>query len=188
MRTRFNETKLTQAAAYLLKLHGGEMKYIKLVKLLYLADRRSLLERGRTITKDHYVSMDHGPVLSIMLNLIQGSYRETDGTWAKTISTSNYDVVLNDAVGSLSIDNLSRAEIAILDGVYDEYGHWYRWTLIDEVMHKLPEWHHPAGSIIPIDYKDILRAGGLSESQQSLIEQEWDHLSDFDLMIAESSH
>jgi hypothetical protein len=33
----FNERKATEAAAYLLKLRGGRMSYMKLIKLLYLA-------------------------------------------------------------------------------------------------------------------------------------------------------
>ena len=36
---RFNEVKATQAAARLLRNRGGRMKYLKLIKLLYLADR-----------------------------------------------------------------------------------------------------------------------------------------------------
>ena len=70
MRLPFNEKKATQAAAYLLRLRGGRMSYMKLIKLLYLADRISLNRRGRPITTDRYVSMDRGPVLSRTLNLI----------------------------------------------------------------------------------------------------------------------
>jgi hypothetical protein len=52
----FNEKKAAQAAAYLLKLHGGKMDYRKLLTLLYLADRKLLAERGRTITGDEFVN------------------------------------------------------------------------------------------------------------------------------------
>src|SRR6266436_1981672 len=69
MRVRFNERKATQAAARLLKLRGARMSYMKLIKLLYLADRTALLRWGRPITTDNFVSMDRGPVLSRMLDL-----------------------------------------------------------------------------------------------------------------------
>jgi uncharacterized phage-associated protein len=46
------------------------MSFLKLIKLMYLADRRALLEQGRSITFDRYVSMDHGAVLSQTYNLI----------------------------------------------------------------------------------------------------------------------
>jgi len=66
----FNERKATEAAARLLKLRGGTMSYMKLIKLLYLADREALLRWGRPISTDRYVSMDRGPVLSHVLNLV----------------------------------------------------------------------------------------------------------------------
>ena len=38
----FNQPKATQAAARRLKSRGGRMSYMKLIKLLYLADREAL--------------------------------------------------------------------------------------------------------------------------------------------------
>ena len=44
MKEALQEEKITQAAAYLVQKRGqGFMSYMKLVKLLYLADRESLL-------------------------------------------------------------------------------------------------------------------------------------------------
>jgi uncharacterized phage-associated protein len=70
MRLRFNEAKATQAAARLLRNRGGTMSYMKLIKLLYLADREALASWGRPITTGNYVSMDKGPVLSHVLDRI----------------------------------------------------------------------------------------------------------------------
>jgi uncharacterized phage-associated protein len=69
VRLRFNEAKATEAACLLLRLRGGKMSYIKLIKLLYLLDRTSLLRWGRPVTTDRYVSMDQGPVVSQVYNL-----------------------------------------------------------------------------------------------------------------------
>src|SRR5450756_2974830 len=52
---RFREERTTQAAAYLLRLRGGRMSYMKLIKLIYFADRRALLELVRPITFDQWV-------------------------------------------------------------------------------------------------------------------------------------
>lgn len=187
MRIRFNEAKVTQAASYLLKLRGGRMKYIKLIKLLYLADRKSFVERGRTISTDCYVSMEHGPVLSVTLNLIQGSHRETDKTWAKAISTvEDFDVKLNDPNGEICVDELSRADIETLDAIYAQFGHWNRWRLIDDVMHKLPEWRNPGNSMIPIRYREILQASDLPENEQALIAKQWDNLSEAQDLLTDS--
>jgi uncharacterized phage-associated protein len=46
------------------------MAYIKLIKLLYLADREALLRWGRPITTDRHVSMPKGPVVSQIYDLI----------------------------------------------------------------------------------------------------------------------
>ena len=70
MRFCFDEEKTAQAAAYLLWKFGRRHNVMALMKLLYLADRKALIERGHPITGDHMVSMPHGPVLSETLELI----------------------------------------------------------------------------------------------------------------------
>ncbi|HTH08426.1 MAG TPA: Panacea domain-containing protein, partial [Acidovorax sp.] len=64
----FNERKAAQAAACLLHKAGGSLSVLKLMKLMYLAERRSLKKYGDTITGDAFVSMPHGPVLSMTYN------------------------------------------------------------------------------------------------------------------------
>ena len=67
----FDERKAAQAAAHLLRRHGSSMPYIKLIKLLYLADRQSLIETGYTITGDQLVAMSDGPALNRVLFFIE---------------------------------------------------------------------------------------------------------------------
>ena len=68
---RFNIEKTIQAIAALLHFHGSkEMSYLRMLKLLYLADRECLQETGRPITGDRVVAMEHGPVLSSVYDLI----------------------------------------------------------------------------------------------------------------------
>lgn len=161
MHLQFDETKATQMAAYLLRLRGGQMHYIKLIKLMYLADREALLRWGVSITRDRYVSMDNGPVLSRVLNLITDDRAKP--VWSEFISAplGEYEVkLLRDA----PTDALSRAEEKLLDEIFGTYGHRNRWELIENVMHKLPEWQNPNKSIIPIAIRDILKAGGESDN------------------------
>ena len=88
IKMRFNEVKATQAAARILRNRGGRMSYMKLIKLLYLADREALARWGRNITTDNYVSMPHGPVLSHVLDLItdQPNPFLAETFWARHIS------------------------------------------------------------------------------------------------------
>ena len=47
------------------------MSYLKLIKMLYFLDREALLRWGRPVTTDRYVSMDNGPVVSRIYDLIR---------------------------------------------------------------------------------------------------------------------
>jgi len=170
MNLRYKQERATQAAARLLKLRGGSMSYLKLLKLLYLADRKALLEHGRPITYDRYVSMDHGPVLSQTYDLILGE--QSPGTrsyWREYISEpANYEVSL---LGDAPNGELSAAQERILDDVFEEFGRMGRWEIV-ELMHTLPEWEDPRGSSIPIAIRDVLRALGIDDDQAEAIEED----------------
>jgi len=182
VRLCFNERKATQAAAHLLRLRGGRMSYMKLVKLLYLADREALLSWGRPISTDRYVSLDRGPVLSRVLDLAtDGEDPGTPSIWAASITEpSNYEVELKAEAGD---DELSEAEIQLLDKVFAEHGRKSRWELV-KLTHTLPEWIDPHGSAIAISYRDILKAGGKSDLEIAAVEDELDELAETDLLLA----
>ena len=158
----FDEAKATQLAARILSKRGGQMHYIKLLKLMYLVDREALLRWGIPVSTDKYVSMDNGPVLSRVLNLITEEMPKPQ--WSQFISPpmGDYEVTL---LNPPQTDRLSRAEEKLIDEVYEKYGHWNRWKLIEDVMHKFPEWEHPQGSSKPLPIRAILKAGGESEEE-----------------------
>ena len=57
----FREDKATALAAAFLERAGGELEYLKLLKLMYLAERESLRVLGSSLMEDTFVSMKHGP-------------------------------------------------------------------------------------------------------------------------------
>lgn len=158
---RFDEEKATQAAALFLKLRGGRMHYLKLIKLLYLADRAALLDWGVPVTSDRYVSMNHGPVLSEVYNLITDDRPKP--VWAQFVSApmGEYEVEL---LQEAPTDRLSRAEEHLIQNIFEQWGHSSRWDLVNHV-HTLPEWKDPKGSTLPIHIRDILKAGGEDETE-----------------------
>lgn len=176
---KFDEAKATEATAYLLAMRGGQMHYMKLIKLLYLADREALHKWGVPITTDTYVSMDHGPVVSTIYDLIRGKY-ETP-TWRAHISPpmgdANKEVSL---IKEKKLSRLSRAEEKVLREVFEKYGRWNRYTLRDFVMHTLPEWKDPEGTSIPIPLAEILKAGGDEAADIEAIEKELNAIGDAD--------
>ncbi len=148
------------------------MSYLKLMKLLYFADRQALLELGRPISYDMFVSMPQGPVLSRTLDLMTAEPEpgvDRRSYWHTIISEPrNYEVsLLREDVPS---DQLAAAEEAILDGVFQKYGRLSRWELRD-LSHKLPEWRDPQGSCVPIRIKDILVQQGMNERDALAIEE-----------------
>lgn len=156
MKPKFRENKVTEAAALFLKYRGGKMHHLKLMKLLYLAEREALVRWGRPIVYDSYVSMKLGPVLSQTYSLFMGESRES-GIWGKAISSpSNYEVTILEDPG---VKSLSKAEEELIKEIFEKYGSMDRWSISD-LSHDLPEWEDPNGSTIQIEYKDILQGAG----------------------------
>ncbi|RLT35059.1 MAG: DUF4065 domain-containing protein [Chloroflexi bacterium] len=176
----FDERKTAQASAYLLSLQGGEMPYMKLIKLLYLADRQSLVESGYPITGDRLVSMDFGPVLSRVLTFIQYG---TSAAWRQYIAGPvNYDVQL---ASPADTDQLSPYEIEVLDSVNERFGNLDQWQLV-KYVHTLPEWEDPEGSMLPIDVRVILREAGKSDDEIRKVSSQVEAIHSFRSMYAAS--
>ena len=178
---RFNERRATEAAAKFLMLRGGRMSYLKLIKLLYLLDREALLRWGRPVTTDRYVSMGNGPVVCRIYDLIREEPAPgADPIWRQFISApNNYEVSL---MVELETDELSSAEESLIGEIFAKYGKLSRWDLVN-LSHELAEWQDPKGSAIPIEYRDILRAGNKTESEIAAIESELEALAAAEAML-----
>lgn len=162
---RFDEAKATQVASVVLQMRGGRMHYIKLLKILYLIDREALNRWGIPVTTDSYASMDHGPVVSNIFNLITDD--KPKPFWSTCISApmGDYEIELLHTNAPISTEKLSRAEEKLIVEVYKEFGYRNRWDIIHNYMHKLPEWKNPDGSSIPIHLRQILEALGEDQDQ-----------------------
>jgi uncharacterized phage-associated protein len=171
MGIRFDEAKATQAAAYVLSLFPDKKThYFHLIKLLYLADRQALLQRGIPITTDTFAAMKHGPILSTIYDLIKKKGNPKP-IWSQYISEPSFLKLIR-LVKPAPTNKLSRAEEKILKAVFNQYGRWYRFKLRDYVMHKLPEWKDPGETSIPISIAQILRAGGEDDDHINAIQAE----------------
>jgi uncharacterized phage-associated protein len=153
IRLVFNERKATQAAAYLLQLGGGSMDRVRLIKLLYYADRKMLLECGRTITGDAMVSMKHGPVLSRVYDFIKENPLASSIEWSAFIGNrGSHEIFLKEPA---PMDELSQYDVSLLDSIHSEYKHLSTWRLRDS-SHDLPEYTKTDGPAIPIRLEAIL--------------------------------
>ena len=162
MLAHFDFQKTLQASAYLLKKANKSMPYLKLIKLLYIADKEMLLEHGIVITCDQYYAMPHGPVLSTTYDLIKGTGLPESSTWRTYIITDNYQVKL---VNDPGIEDLSEADTDMLDQVYDKYGQWTS-NRIENLTHDFTEWkNRPAAVSTSVLFtpEDILRENGCED-------------------------
>jgi uncharacterized phage-associated protein len=165
----FHVEKVAQAAAVLLKCEESRrMGRLRLLKLLYIADRERLQECGRPITGDRAAAMDHGPVLSQTCNLIKGEDVLTP-QWEQHIrSVSKRDVAL---IVDPGVGKLTRKEIAKLHEVSKRYEDWEDYQ-IAEYTHEFPEYKKnipAAGSSKRIPLEDLLEATGLTGIKDQLL-------------------
>jgi uncharacterized phage-associated protein len=176
-----NEKKAAQAGAHLLVRNNGTMNYMMLVKLMYLADRTTLIERGQTITGDEMFALPKGPVLSTVLDWIsEGSpLSAPQPAWFEYISIpENYSVSLKKA--NPEVDELSDYELQVLDNVYDRFGKMNRWDLVKLLHDALPEWTDPQGSSFRIAPEKILEAAHRTPEEISRIARRAHELEVFD--------
>lgn len=155
----FDAPATVEAATYLLQKAGGRLNYTVLLKLLYLADRASLVRWSCPITGARPCNMDNGPVLSECLNLIKEQpYTPGLDIWKEYISRIDYDVQLK---AYADFGELSRASREILDDVYSRFGHYTYLQIIDYCHERLPEWKDPHGSREWLDLAAILRGANV---------------------------
>jgi uncharacterized phage-associated protein len=163
---RHNLEKTIEAAAVLLRTDRTQrMNYMKLLKLLYIADRESIKETGRPITGDHVVAMERGPVLSRTLDLIRGLDARSD-QWSRFIEEDHHYVKLIESPGR---GHLCRADIQTLERVAGRFEDYDEWDMV-EYTHTLPEWlKNKSGTASrPIPLGDILSALGMADKEQDI--------------------
>lgn len=165
----FNEKKAAQAAAFFLFQARQPMSVLKLMKLLYLAERRSFERHGSPMIGDRLVSMPHGPVLSVTYNHMSGELESTEGGWDSWIADrAGHDLDLRDRTAlkdTADLLELSDADVEILSEVWGQFGRMTGWDLRNWTHDNCPEWKDPEGSMIPMKLEELFAALKYSPEQ-----------------------
>jgi uncharacterized phage-associated protein len=167
----YREKKTIEASSFLLSKLSGEMPYIKLIKLLYLADREFVKLKGRTISGDQHFSLPYGPILSKTLDAIKSQ----DPEWSEHIGVDLESKVVW-LTTPVDPEELSKSEIQVLEVIVNQFGQM-SWPDLVEYTHSLPEWKEPGGKQKrqQISISDIARAVGHSEERvQEIVASEQD--------------
>lgn len=159
----FDFEKALQAVGVILQnTPGRSMEYLRLLKLLYIADRESLKETGRPITGDAVYAMDHGPVLSEVYSAIEDRSRHSRA-WNLFMERDGYTITSTDNPG---IGKLSRYEIEKLQDVTDRHRSKGTFALV-RLTHTYSEWekNYRSGTSTKIPMRDILIALEFSDEK-----------------------
>lgn len=156
---RYDEKKATQVAAYFLSKHNNKISKLKLLKLMYIAERESFKICGEPMTFDDYYSLECGPILSQTYNFMKGS--PTGAYWGEHILQSSQrelQLINNPGIGKLNPE-----EKRILDNVFEKYGRLTPSQLI-RITHRFPEYTETISSI-PIEYSKIMEGVGIPKEE-----------------------
>ena len=161
--------KAAQTIAYFSMKNGGKpLHVVRAVKLVYLADRESTARSGFPIQDETRVSMRHGPVNSSTYSFINGEYDPTTCGWSDFLSDrSNHRVGLSRPdLSEDDLDELSEAEIQVLDLVWEQFGPMNTWALRDWThdSDNIPEWEDPGNSSFEIPLERMMHSLAIEEA------------------------
>lgn len=166
----FDEEKATHAAAFLTAKFGGQVNYMKLLKLLYLADRDAFKKWGRPIVGGPYVGMDNGPLSSPAYDAVKASSGGSGfPLWTSVFRKEGYDLQM---LRKIECDALSDVETELLCGILDRFGAMDQWQLVLYTHQNCEEWVDPQGSRLFIKEREILERVGLSTEQIETCEKD----------------
>jgi hypothetical protein len=163
----FQTLKAAQAAAVLLREHGGQMSRLRLLVLLDIASRESMVETLRPITGDRLAAVDHGPIPASTYDLLQRQHAEAPiwDQFIEQVGPQEHRLIRDPGVGELS-----KYEIEKLRKVADARRDKNEYDIALETQ-EFEEWKRnkpPAHGRLWIPLDDLLSALNLQESKQRI--------------------
>jgi uncharacterized phage-associated protein len=170
MTPRLDIGKAIQAVGVLLRREGKRASRLRLLKLLYIADRISLAKTGSPILGSKIVAMRHGPVHSDIFDLIKGVHID-EPVWSRHFRNVGRDVVLEEEP---EVGRLSRFEIELLNQVVDQRSDLSDWDVAEET-HGFEEWQksYPdpmENTSRPIPLELLIAAVGRSADEVEIVQ------------------
>lgn len=162
----FDERIAANVAAAFLRLAEGELNILKLMKLMYLAERKSYEQHAEPMIGDRLVAMPRGPVLSMTYDCVNSGGSFVDGGWDEWISDrANHIVSLNKDVESIEqLPMLSAEQVDLIQHTWQTFGHLDHYQLVDFTHdpRNCPEWTDPSGSSFDISLTTLFQHLGFS--------------------------
>jgi hypothetical protein len=177
LRFPFEFQKALQASGFFLNLAGGEMSWMTLLRLLYIAEREYLAEEADMITGDYPVAVSLGPVLLTSYEMVGREHPQYD--WSEFFERPARHLI--GMIKDPGKDQLCLIEKEILKDVYARFGHLPSFD-VRAAEDQFPEWKktflaNPSLKPQPIALEDILIAQGKPEMidrvKERILEKEY---------------
>ncbi|MBU1179596.1 SocA family protein [Patescibacteria group bacterium] len=156
----FDHQKATQAINFFAKKEGGKIDKLKLLKLIWLADRYHLRKYGRPIINDTYWAMSYGPVASAVKDIVAEKPDFLSLEEAKYLdkyikcNQKNNEIK---SIAEIDSDVFSKTDLESLEQIYKEYGKFKNSSLV-KISHEFPEWKK---------FKDELESKAITRKQMN---------------------
>ncbi|MCH9050614.1 MAG: SocA family protein [Proteobacteria bacterium] len=176
----FRSKKAAQLCAYFAMKSEGTIEKLKLIKLLYFAERQFLSENHHPMLFDEYYSLPHGPICSSALNGIDGIIHEE--IWDNYIARNGNIVVAIKSLTRDEMDEVSDAELSVVDEIWKQFGRMTPSQLRNYSHKNCPEYTETKGRIA-ISYKQILRAVGVEDPD--VVANDIEEMIDLDVTLSD---
>lgn len=152
----FEAQKAIEAAGVVMRHLGKRVSRLRLLKILYIAERTAIKDRGHPIIGGKIVAMNNGPLHSAVYDLIKGNHPD-EPSWSRFITNDGpRDLTLTDEPG---VEFLSEYEINLLNETTDLHNDLDDFDLAD-VTHSFEEWkeHQVRDTSVLIPMESIVKA------------------------------
>jgi uncharacterized phage-associated protein len=162
----FEEQKAAQVAAFFASQAGGEIEKLKLIKLIYLAEREFVSRYGHPMLFDELYSLPEGPICSSCLDGINQDLNKD--LWAIYLSKKDGKLIGTDLSGQRdAFDHVSDAEFDALSSIWESFGFMTSSELRNYTHKNCPEYVEvEKGKRLPILYRTLFDALGFPHPQE----------------------
>ena len=175
-----NERRATQMAVAFITKANRPVGWLRLVKLMYLAEREAMCRFLLPIIGDQIFAMQQGMALSDTARLAQGK-EEADGEWDQHIVRTARGLGIRRGVSAGSLGDLSEDDLGAIQRVWERYGDKSQDELVHDVHHKLPEWmdhwdnHDRKTHAVPVPYETLYRTicEGVNEADARYLAEDY---------------
>jgi uncharacterized phage-associated protein len=160
----FRSRKAAQLSAFFAVRSAGTIEKLKLIKLIYMAERRFLGLYHHPMLFDELYSLPHGPICSSTLNGIDGIIH--NATWDEFIARNGNIVVALKKFTRAELDELSDAELSAARATWKRFRGMTASQIRNWSHEHCPEYTETLKRRIPIAYRDVLEALGREDAEQ----------------------